>query len=269
MDENDLPLELRAVARRYAAYPVPRPTPEATVRLVARLLAEEPVTALAASAGRWHVLAALRVARWRMRLLGSWFWAASVLLLVVGATLVPVTHAAGSAVAPLVLLAPLTAVLGLAHAVRTSSSGLRAVEASCPLGFVEVTAGLVLAIVGFDCALGVAATAILALARWAPFAALLAAWLGPLLLLAGISLPIALRWGALPAAAIGGGPWLLLALIALVAPHGLPAQLFALPQGSLALALHAGAAALGGLLLLLVLVRSPAWQRVPLSPAGG
>jgi len=255
---DELPPELRAVALRYAAQPVPRPTPDDTARLVARLLVEEPVAPLTARPRLGHVLPALRVARWRLRLLGPWFWVTSIVLLFCGAVLTPFVHGPSVAL-PLVVLAPLTAVLGLAHAARTSSGGLRAVEASAPIGFVEVTTGLVLAIVGFDCTLGAAATLGVALLHWAPFATLLAAWLCPLLLLAGISLPIALRWGTIPAAVIGGGPWLLLAALALLQPDSMYAQAFALPRDAPSLTAHAAAAALGVALLLLIFARGSSW----------
>jgi len=260
--DTDLPSDLRLVVQRYQTLPVPRPTAEDTARLVARLLAEEPAAALALSSPSGGLLAAVRVARWRVRLLGAQFWIASVLLMLVGAAWSQSLHTTTGA-APLIFLIPLTAVLGLSHALRTSSGGLRAVETSSPLGFVEVTAGLALAIVGFDCLLGVIATSALALARWAPFGLLLAAWLGPLLLLTGISLPIALRWGAIPAAVIGGGPWLLLAATAQFKPVGL----FALPQGTLSLTLHLLAALSGLSLLLLTYLHNPRWLN-PSLPQG-
>ena len=257
--DDDLPPDLRAVAARYAAQPMPRPTPDDTARLVARLLAEEPGAAIEARRGG-HVRAALRVTRWRLRLLGPWFWIACVLLLALGAALTPTMERAHAAI-PLVALIPLSAVLGLAHALRTPSSGLRAIEASAPIGFVEVTAGLALAIVVCNAALGVAATALVALARWAPFAPLLAAWCGPLLLLAGISLPVALRWGTTPAMIIGAGPWLALTLVALLQPAGPGALAFALPGDAASLLAHGAAAALGGCLLALTLVFGGRWQR--------
>src|SRR5579875_1985948 len=242
MDENDrLPPDLHAVAQRYAAQPVPQPAPADTARLVARLLTEEPRAAIATATRQGQVMPALRVARWRLRLLGPWFWIAGVLLLALGTALTPLIGRVSAAL-PLVAFIPLTAVLGLAHALRTSSSGLRAVEASAPIGFVAVTTGLALAIVVCDGALGVLATALVALARWAPFVPLLAAWLGPLLLLAGISLPVALRWGTLPAMAIGAGPWLALMLVAALQPAGLGASVLALPQDATSTFAHIAAA---------------------------
>jgi len=256
--DDDLPLELLPLVARYVAQPEARPTPQDSARLLARLVAEEHALALAGPAARGRARTALRVARWRLRLLGPWFWIASVVLLLAGTALTHVVPSTQAAM-PLILLLPLTAVLSLAHVVRTLSPGLRAVEASSPLGFVEVTSGLVLVLVGFDCALGVAATLVLAVLHWAPFATLLAAWLGPLLLITGISLPIALRWGALPAAAIGGGPWLVLAGAASLQRHIVYAGLFTLSPDALWLALHLGAAAAGCLLLALVFLRGQNW----------
>jgi len=266
-DPDGLPPELRAVAERYAALPVPRPTTDDTTRLVARLVALEPDVARATPDQR-HIAAALRVARWRLRLLGPWFWVASVVLFLAGAgaTLAGawVTPASGHAspypLLPLILLAPLTVVLGIAHALRGAVAGVRAVEASAPIGFVEVTAGLVLAIVAFDGLLGTAATVALALLRWAPFASLLAAWLGPLLLLAGISLPVALRWGAGPAAAIGGLPWLVLAVLASIEPHGAYGLAFTVPGDAASLLAHVAAGGLGAVALAATLTRGAAWR---------
>src|SRR4051794_28516857 len=75
-----LPTELRALAQRFATEPVPRPTPADTARLVGRLLAEEPAVAVALPL-RGRVMPALLVARWRMHLLGRWFWVAGVVLM--------------------------------------------------------------------------------------------------------------------------------------------------------------------------------------------
>ncbi len=251
---DDLPPELRQVAERYAAQPVPRPTAQQTSLLLARLLAEEPVAALSTSHIRPRVGQTLRIARWRVRLLGPQFWVASVILLTLAAWATR-SYYLLSGTTPLLLTVPLTGVLGVAYALRTSSRGLREVEASTPLGFAEAAAGLGLAIAGFDCALGAAATLAVCQTTAQPFLALLTVWLGPLLLLTALSLPVALRWGALAAALVGGAPW---ALLVLAASHQ-PAS----PLGLLILSLphDAGAAAphlvlaLVGLALLVTMMR--------------
>lgn len=259
-DVEYLPPDLLATARRYAAQPVARPTPEQTKRLVDRLLAE-PVSAPARNMSyRGQALAPMRVARWRVRLMSAPFWIACVLALaVVGA--VTAINVTSSGMVPLVLALPLTGVLGLAQAARTPSRGLRDVEAATPVSHATVMAAVTLAIVGLDCAFGLIATAFVALLSWAPFASLLVAWLGPLLLLAGLSLPVALRWGAIPAAVVGAGPWLALALVAFVIPgNSTVAAVFALPHDSLSFALRIGGAALGVGVLLLFLQES-SWRR--------
>lgn len=258
-DAERLPPDLLAVVQRYAAQPAPRPTPEQTMRLVSRLLAEWPAILPGSALPRRPALAAIRVTRWRMRLMSAWFWIACALLLaVVGAATAINTSPNG--MVPLVLLLPLTVVLGLAQAARTPSRGLRDVETACPVGSVTVMAVTTLAIVALNCMFGLIATALLALLSWAPFAALLVAWLGPLLLLAALSLPVALRWGALPAAIVGAGPWLALALVALMVPGSSATAIFALPHDALSFALRLIAAAFGAAGLLLFL-RDARWQR--------
>lgn len=259
-DLHDLPPDLVRVAQRYGAQPVPRPTLEQTARMVARLVTEESAIRRAEPCSAPSALLALQVARWRARLLGPWFWAATVMLITLGTVLALINTVAGNALT-LILMLPLTGILSLAYAVRTTSSGLREVEAAAAVGVVEVAAGLALAILGFDCAFGILITFILALLQWAPFVALLVAWLGPLLLLAGLSLPIALRWGMTAALVVCAGPWVALALAAIVWPHTLPAQLFALPTDQLALMSHIAAAAIGACVLLLFLLRGSVWQR--------
>ena len=201
---EDLPPDLLALARRYAAQPIPRPTPEQTRQLVDRLLAEPVIAPARNSSRQGAVLAAAQVARWRMRFMGDWFWIGCVLLLAVVGAVTAINNSPNEMV-PLVMALPLTAALGLAQVSRTPSRGLRDVEAACPVSSVTVMAAVTLAIVALDCAFGVIATAFLALLAWTPFSALLVAWLGPLLFLAALSLPVALRWGAVPAAALARG----------------------------------------------------------------
>jgi len=260
--QNELPPELAAIAQTYAAQPIPCPTPEDTDRLLMRLLAEETVVALTATGRAFSLRCLVRVARWRLQLLGPRFWGASFLLLLLWTLLVP---ALGPSVAVklLILLLPLTVVLGLAHVLRTPAHGLRELEASCYIGPVETMAALAIAIVGFDVLLGTVATAELALLRWTSFAALLAAWLAPLLCLTSLALPIALRWGARAGALSGSLPWLVLAVIAVLNPAIPPARILVAPQAPFSLALHYALAACGGLVLLGFLRCGSTWRPLP------
>ncbi|MDQ2716080.1 MAG: hypothetical protein M3Z08_14325, partial [Chloroflexota bacterium] len=189
------------------------------------------------------------------------FWVASVLLLFVGCF--AASDLPKDAVTMLLIFVlPLTAILSVAYALRTLSPGLREVEVSCPTGFVETMAGVALALVCFDGLLGLLATAALATLHWAPFGPLLASWLGPLLLLAGLSFLVALRWGTLPAMVVGGGPWLLLMGSTELFPSSLLSQFLLGGQGGLSLSVHVLAAGLGALILLLLLGYGSTWQRV-------
>jgi hypothetical protein len=258
-DKADVPPELADLAERYAGQPMALSEPEVTTRLLERLFAVESLSLPPQSAWRWRPAQALRVARWRLRLLGPSFWCAGVVLLAfVGAYTINTPQE--QVALPLVLMGPLTMVLGLAHALRTTSRGLREIEASAPVSFAEVSSGLVMALVAFDSLLCVAVSAALALARLAPFAGLIAAWSAPLLLLAGISLVVALRFGVRAAALVGAGPWLLLALYSLLSPQAAVAALFTAPTdiGEVVARLLVGL--VGLMLLLWPLGRGAAWR---------
>lgn len=261
-DENDeLPAELRLVARRYARQPVPQPTPQETTQLVSRLLVEELALRSAVSGGagagwRARVDWALRVTRWRIRLLGPAFWGASALLLALALACVrPLVADGRAAWAGLVLLVPLTVTLGIAHAFRTPDRGLREVEAATVVARPEALAGVMLAILGFDCLLGIIATVALTIVQHVPLGATLLAWLGPTLLLAWLTLLVSLRWGAAPAVLVGGIPWLILSVATRLEPVGI----FAPPAEALALWVRLLAAVAGVVLLVLTLMRGSAW----------
>lgn len=175
--------------------------------------------------------------RWRVSLLGPWFWMAGVLLLLVGIGLSQ-SFTVSELTTLLILLLPLIAVFGLVGALRTPSAGLRVVEASCPVTFVQTSMSLGLALLAFDSVLGLVATLGFALAHFVPFWNLLLAWLAPLLLLTAISLPLALLRSVRLAALFGGMPWLLLGLLALAEQNGSSdaTLFFSLPQDTLSFA---------------------------------
>lgn len=263
--QEGLPADLQAVANIYTSQPIPRPSPEATARLVQRLLTEVAYVKqdrqMQEPAHLWQTLAQ---ARWRMYLLGPVFWIAGMLLILCGALLDSHSHAhVSSSITFLVLLIPLTAVLSLAYALRTPSAGLRAIEASCPINFVQTALGLGLAILAFDILLGLVATAVFALMNFAPFWNLLLAWLAPLLLFSVISMPLALLRGVRLAAVVGGLPWLFLGISSLAEQNAqsLAGWLFSLPQSTLALATHLAVTAFSLLVLSILLLSAPKWQR--------
>ena len=263
IQSDELSSDLQAVASRYAAQPVPHPSSAETAQLLHTLLTEAAFQMQDTQDERkdhlWHILV---LARWRVYLLGRWFWIIGVALLLAGILLAR-SLTISDLITILILLLPLASVLSLAYALRIPSVGLRAVEASCPVNFVQTGVGLGLALLAFDSLLGLAATLGFALANWAPFWNLLLAWLAPLLLLTAISLPIALLRNVRLAALIGGLPWLLLGLLALAEQNGpgVTRVLFSLPQDALSLSYHLVTISLGLLLLTALFLGAPKWQR--------
>lgn len=258
---DGLPPDLQATALSYAAQPVPRPSSTATARLIHTLLAEAAFQAQdmheKENAPLWRIAV---LTSFRVSLLGPWFWMAGALLLLAGTGLsrdLPVTDL----ITLLILLLPLAAVFGLVYALRTPSAGLRAVEASCPVTFVQTSMSLGLALLAIDSLLGLVATLGFALANWAPFWNLLLAWLAPLLLLTAISLPIALLRSVRLAALVGGVPWLLLGLLALAEQPGpsIARLVFSLPQDTLSFASHLATIVISLLLLIALTTFAPKW----------
>lgn len=263
IQSDELPLDLQAAARSYADQPVPRPSSADTVQLIHYLLTEAAFeaqnTPFEGNNHLWHIPV---LARWRVYLLGPWFWIAGVLLLLAG---IPLARyiTVSDLITLLILLLPLTAVLGLTHALRTPAAGLRAIEASCPVNSAQTSMSLGLVILAFAGLLGLVATLGFALAHWAPFWNLLLAWLAPLLLLTAISLPIALLRNVRLAALVGGVPWLLLGLLALAEQNGpgVARLFFSLPQDMLSLSYHLVTILLSLLLLIALFTNAPKWQR--------
>jgi hypothetical protein len=278
---EDLPDELQAIARRYTVQPVPRPAGTETASLVRLLLAEARLTRQESRRKEhkplWQICA---VARWRVLLLGPWFWIIGVLLLILPLSSIWLNssrqestalyaHRAFSVasidrpVLLLVLVLPLSAMLGLAYALRTPSPGLRAVEASCPVSFLQTALGLALAVLAFACLLGLLATLEFALVSWEPFWNLLLAWLTPLLVLTAISLPLALLRGVRAALLVGGLPWLFLGIGALAEQNapGPANWLFALPQEPLDLLFRLILSVISLAFLLILFLSAPKWQR--------
>ena len=82
---DELPPDLQAAASRYAAQPVPRPSSAETARLVHMLVTEATFqtqyTHEKGNAPLWRIAV---LTRWRVYMLGPWYWMASVLLLLAG-----------------------------------------------------------------------------------------------------------------------------------------------------------------------------------------
>lgn len=276
--DDTLPEELQAISRAYAAQPVPRPSQAETTALMQHLLAEAPFITQEKQRREYTSFRYIfSVTRWRVFLLGPWFWIMGVLVVFIAGgiawksqgpssglqTGTPIQPDVNSLVMFLVLLLPLGAVMGLGYALRTPSAGLRAIEASCPVNFVQTMMSMALIILAFDCLLGLLITLGLSLVHWVPFWTMLLAWLAPLLLLTAISLPLALLCNVQVAMVIGGVPWLLLGFISL-AQQNVPntaAWFFSLPHDTVSLSSHLIVIVFSLVLLIVLFFGAPRWQR--------
>ncbi|QBD78860.1 hypothetical protein EPA93_23905 [Ktedonosporobacter rubrisoli] len=256
--EQDMPAELLRIARLYREQPLPSPSPEAAQKLFAHLMAVESSRAGLHVQRRLSLSHTLRLAGWQIRFLGPWFWIFCVLLL--SPYLLIISTLPDQAVGTLIIMLPLTALLSVVYALRQLKRERREVEECCPTSRIEIMAGLVLAIVCFDVLFGLFATIVVTMAHWAPFAQLFAAWLGPLLLLVGISFPIALRYGVPAAFAVGAGPWVLLIGLSLLFPGLNLGQFFAVGQSLAVFCIQLLAAGLGAFILGHMLLRGSRWQ---------
>jgi len=80
IQSDELSPDLQAAARSYAAQPVPRPSSADTAQLIHSLLTEAAFQAqdthYEENDHLWHIPV---LARWRVYLLGPWFWVAGAL----------------------------------------------------------------------------------------------------------------------------------------------------------------------------------------------
>ena len=259
-EDEYLSEELSQVAQWYVTRHVPESPPDLIQHLMTRLQAEASVATHVSLRDFQPIDQTLRLLRWQLTLLGPWFWITGSVLLVLGIGTAPFLPR-NAAIALLIYMLPLTTVLSAIYALRRVRPGLRDLEKSSPMGFVEMMTGVILALVCFNVALGLFATMALSLVHWAVFGTLLASWLAPLLLLVASSFPVALRWGTGPAMIVGGGPWLLLILGAFARSGALSASFLLATQPGWLLAFQLCAASLGIAVLAVLFLRGSTWQR--------
>lgn len=259
-EDEHLSKELGQVAQWYVTRPVPESPPDLAQRLMTRLQAEASSATRVSPRDTQPIDQTLRMIRWQLTLLGPWFWITGSVLLILGVGTAPFLPQ-NAAITLLIYMLPLTTVLSAIYALRRVRPGLRDLEKSSPMGFVEMMAGVILALVCFNVVLGLFATIALSLVHWAAFGTLLASWLAPLLLLVASSFPVALRWGTGPAMMVGGVPWLLLILGAFARSGALSASFLLATQPGWLLALQLCAASLGIAVLAGLFLRGSTWQR--------
>jgi hypothetical protein len=127
----------------------------------------------------------------QVSLLRPAFWLATLLIALVGAATL-----ASAASSLFVLFAPVLAAISVAIAFRPEATGTWEIELACPVQPFEWLMARFGVVVAYDLLLLAVITPILTLGGGAAqVAAVSLAWLGPLLLLAGLALQASVRWG--------------------------------------------------------------------------
>lgn len=248
--------ELIPALQRLAEWPAPRPTPDATRRLLARLAVEQPrlspvrqyMQARRANPGR-RLYRLLLIARQQVGILRLSFWVLSALVACLG-FLIVLTNSDQNQIVLLRIGGPLLAYLAALGAFRGIDQGVLEFELACPPSPVQLTLTRLVVVLGYDIGLGLLLSATLTAWSRESFLAITLHWLMPLLLVMGLGLLLTLRLPTLAAASIAYGGWLVLLGASSLAERSGLAGLNLSPGGELALGL-AGVALLALALLTL------------------
>ncbi|MBL7258609.1 zf-HC2 domain-containing protein [Paractinoplanes lichenicola] len=210
------------------------PDPARLVRTVLTRSATEPVRE-SGRPRRLRHLAALLLAE--ARLIRPAVPIASALVMALGVAVVLLQPVAGSAGLVLSLIAPLVAAAGVAGTYRAGPELIASLPTSGRL-LLLVRLALVF---GYDLVLATAASAVLAAGS---LHTLIAAWLGPMALLASLSLLVAVRFGPDVALGVAVGLWSVRVLAAgVLLPDGWPARFIVASWSTTAPVLAVSAAA--------------------------
>ena len=149
----------------------------------------------------------LATARTQVSLFGLAFWLASVLITLVGTSVVLSTDLSTQELL-LRAIGPFLAYLGTVVAFRGTGARVLELELVCLPSPLQLAVARLVIVLGYDLGLGL----VLGLALWASGAgqvlALLLSWFMPLLLVAGLALLLSLRLSVQTAAALAYGSWL-------------------------------------------------------------
>lgn len=182
--------------------------------------------AVVSAVGPWgHLRVAADLLRTQLRLVAVAVWAASAMVMVIGAAL-----AAGRAVGAggwvgdvLAVVAPIVAAAGIAGVCGPGSDLAFEVASATPTSPRVVLLARITVVFGYDLALAVAVSAVLTVVgvNRPGLGALTGSWFGPMAVLAALSLLIAVWRGSTVAVTVAAGVWLLRVLgAAMVAGTG-------------------------------------------------
>jgi hypothetical protein len=187
--------ELLPVVDALGAWPVPAPSPIDTARLIARLRSELPRTSPRSARLRsaLHSNWAWLIVRSQLRVVRTEIWAASALVMIVGAgvTLL-MAYLRNPETLPFVLVAPVVAAVGTAFIYGPGSDPTMEIEWTTPTSPRLLLLARLMLVFGFDLILGLLGSAALALLpTHLAFWPLVSAWLAPMAFLSALAFLLA------------------------------------------------------------------------------
>jgi hypothetical protein len=236
LHEQDMPpeeiVELAPQLLRLVEWQTPIPSPAGSMQLYNRLLHALPRTspvrqALQAQWSKPHnaLLNMLAIVRAQVNILRLSFWIASIAITLVGILAVIASSGPNQAI-PLYALGPLLACLSTMTAFRAADLQVMEFELVCPPSVLQLTIARLVLVLSYDIALGLLLSLLFWMIGSGDVLTLTLAWLMPLLLVAGLTLLLSLRWGIRTAAALAYGGWLILLILNITArSEGHPAPL--------------------------------------------
>lgn len=153
-------------------------------------------------------------------------WTASAATMIVGGPVAVLLSNAVEAGMVLALVAPLVAAMGVAFIYGPDNDPGLELSLATPTPPQLVLAARLALVYGFDLALAVLATLVLAVPGGSALVPLISLWLGPMLFLSALTLVLSLLWGSALAVIAAMGLWLLRLIVALDSGRSLDLGVF-------------------------------------------
>jgi hypothetical protein len=178
---------LLPAAHRLRAWPAPKPTPQDTAQLIARLEAELPTRNLQSPFSNLQSSWPALLLRSQLRVVRNEIWMASALVMALGLVVTLATYSASEAWV-LVLIAPVVTAIGVAFIYGPEVDPALEIELATPVSPRLVLLARLALVFGFNLIMGMSASVILSLASTEiTFWPLVATWLAPMTFLSALA----------------------------------------------------------------------------------